>query len=272
MLKKLTACLVILALIMPSLLAFAQEPAARNLSVFRVEGEAGAIVEMPLAAGYVFWAHEADVDDAFNIRPLELHAMSLFELQETWNYREFLLEIGTITPAPQAPTPATALTNATVGQIIQFGGFDWRVLEVRGNQVLVLSEYALFERAFHYDWEDDVTWEISDIRRYLNNVFFNRFSLQDRDRIAATIVVNNNNRWFGTPGGSSTSDRIFLLSIEEVVWFFGDSGQLANRPQEGPPDWGYSGMWDMYVMGYAYEIWDEYKEARMARNLQGSAS
>jgi hypothetical protein len=29
-------------------------------------------------------------------------------------------------------------------------------------------------------------------------------------------------------GGAATNDRIFLLSIEEVVRYFGDSGQLAN--------------------------------------------
>jgi hypothetical protein len=29
-------------------------------------------------------------------------------------------------------------------------------------------------------------------------------------------------------GGNDTTDKIFILSIEEVVQYFGDSGQLAN--------------------------------------------
>ena len=264
-----------------------------------VADETGAIAEVPLTAGYVFWAHEADVDEAFNIRPLDLQAMSLFELTETWAYREYLLEIGTITPAMeaqlpqligvrqnerdtrrgvqaealavvldnhvpavqaelpetllQAATPAAAPTEARVGEIIRFGGYYWRVLNVEGNQALVISEYVLFYRQYHHIWEP-VTWETSDIRYYLNNDFFNRFSPEDRARIATATVINNDNQWFGTPGGNDTSDRIFLLSIEEVVRYFGDSGQLGNRLDN--MNW----------------IRDEYNEARIAKDLGGSAS
>ena len=67
-----------------------------------IPDETGAIIELPLEAGYVFWTHDLESDEVFEFRPIDLHAMSLFELQETWNYREHLLEIGTITPAMQA--------------------------------------------------------------------------------------------------------------------------------------------------------------------------
>jgi hypothetical protein len=48
--------------------------------------------------------------------------------------------------------------------------------------------------------------------------------------ILPTTNINVNNQWFGTDGGRDTTDKIFLLSIEEVVKYFGDSGQLKNRP------------------------------------------
>ena len=259
----------------------------------QVADETGAMVELPLRPGYVFWAHEADVEEAFNIRPLDPHAMSLFELTETWANREYLLEIGTITPAMDAQlpqlmdvrqnerdtrrgvqaealaavqdaqemgthavlpeVPVQAPTNVRVGEIIRFGAHYWRVLEVRGNQALLLSEYVLFNRHYHHTVEA-VTWETGDIRRYLNDDFFNRFSPQDRARIASTTVVSDDNQWFNTPGGNDTEDRIFLLNIEEVVRFFGDSGQLANPP---------TGAWS---------IIDEFSEARIARDLNGLAS
>ncbi|MDR0248837.1 MAG: DUF6273 domain-containing protein, partial [Oscillospiraceae bacterium] len=45
--------------------------------------------------------------------------------------------------------------------------------------------------------------------------------------------------------------KIFLLSLEEAVKYFGDSGQLENRP------------WDD-----AYNITDEYNGARVARTAR----
>ena len=158
--------------------------------------------------------------------------------------------IPTLTPAP---APQIIPQQIAIGDLIAFGNYDWRVLEVRGNQAFVVSEYTLLNRMYHHS-VDPVTWVTSDIHRYLNDDFFYEFSPQDRARIATTTVINDDNQWWGTPGGSSTKDRIFLLSIEEVVRFFGDSGQLANRPVEV---WG---------------IWDEYSEARIARNLQGSTT
>jgi hypothetical protein len=41
--------------------------------------------------------------------------------------------------------------------------------------------------------------------------------------------VNRGNPWYGTRGGNNTTDKIFLLSIEETVQYFGDSGHLASR-------------------------------------------
>ena len=67
--------------------------------VVYIEDEAGVVMQQqPLRAGQVFWAHE-DIANDFAVRPVNLHTMSVFELQETWNYREYLTEVGTLTPA-----------------------------------------------------------------------------------------------------------------------------------------------------------------------------
>ena len=74
--------------------------------VVYVADETGAVVvEQPLRAGYVFWAYDYVVPEDFAILPVDLQTMNLFELRETWNYREYLLEIGTITPAMQQQLP-----------------------------------------------------------------------------------------------------------------------------------------------------------------------
>ena len=75
--------------------------------VVQVIDEAGVVqLEQPLRAGYVFSVDDAAVADSrVEVRPVSLRAMSTFELQETWNYREYLIEVGTLTPAMQQELP-----------------------------------------------------------------------------------------------------------------------------------------------------------------------
>ena len=73
--------------------------------------------------------------------------------------------------------------------------------------------------------------------------------------ILETTVINNDNPHFGTNGGNNTTDRIFLLSIEELLKYFGDSGQWENPAPV-------SRWW----------INDRYNNARIARDTAGSAS
>jgi hypothetical protein len=89
-------------------------------------------------------------------------------------------------------------------------------------------------RAYHNTTTLSITWADCDLRAYLNGDFYNSFSATDRARIAETRNVNKNNQWFGTSGGPDTTDKIFLLSLEEVIKYYGDSGKLANRPADNP--------------------------------------
>jgi hypothetical protein len=115
--------------------------------------------------------------------------------------------------------------------IIRFGRYDWRVLEIRDGKALIITDKLTENRAYHNDWTD-ITWENSDLRAYLNGEFYGSFNEADRRRIAETPVINNDNPWYGTAGGNNTMDRIFLLSIDEVLRYFGDSGSLTDRPAE----------------------------------------
>jgi len=144
--------------------------------------------------------------------------------------------------------------NPSVGDVIMFGGHDWRILEIRDDDLLLLSEYILFSRPYHNSREA-VTWETSSLRHYLNNNFYNRFSSYDQSRIVESTSINNSNPWFEPrgwlntqgEGGANTTDRIFLLSIEEVVRFLGDSGTLRDGSRD-------------------FTLSDHYDRARVARD------
>ena len=85
------------------------------------------------------------------------------------------------------PATATAAEPA-VGSIIEFGDYNWRVLDVRDGRALIITENVIQRRQYHHTPEH-VTWATSDVRRWLNNDFFITFSATDRARIAETTVV-----------------------------------------------------------------------------------
>lgn len=107
-----------------------------------------------------------------------------------------------------------------LGDIIEFGGIEWRILEGQDGRVLLLSEHLLARRPYHNTVES-TTWETSDIRQWLNDEFYNSFADEYRARIIETTVVTDNNPWHGTLGGNDTVDKIFLLSIDEIAQYFG---------------------------------------------------
>ncbi|MBQ6903778.1 MAG: hypothetical protein IJQ26_04595 [Lachnospiraceae bacterium] len=61
------------------------------------------------------------------------------------------------------------------------------------------------------------------LRSWLNNTFYsNAFSAEEQAQILETRLDNPGNEYWGTPGGNETSDRVFLLSVDEVrrYWTF----------------------------------------------------
>ena len=118
-----------------------------------------------------------------------------------------------------------------IGDIIEFGGQNWQVLDIQDGHALIITENVKIIGPGHYNYIlMSITWVNCSMRIYLNNEYLNNFSTEERGRIRATSIENNRNPWFGTTGGGATIDTVFLLSAEEVVRYFGDSGQLQNRP------------------------------------------
>jgi hypothetical protein len=132
-------------------------------------------------------------------------------------------------------------------ETIQFGDYDWMVLDKKDDKALIISLELLEQRAYHS--KDDIidatqgyntTWEEGGIRWYLNNDFYNRFSDDDKARILETQVINNNNPEYGTPGGNDTTDFVFLLSIDEAKLYFSDDNSRIAYVKKGwylPRSW-----------------------------------
>ena len=152
----------------------------------------------------------------------------------TYIYEEFIgIVMYTFTPAvPAAPAKPAIIADIARGETrnLVFGGYTWRVLDVQGDSALLITESIIERRPYHM-WERDshVTWEICTLRTYLNSMFYMGFDVQEQAIIRETENTNAGNPWHGTDGGSVTTDRVFLLSLEEAEQYFqNNSERIAN--------------------------------------------
>ncbi|MCL2387291.1 MAG: DUF6273 domain-containing protein [Defluviitaleaceae bacterium] len=134
--------------------------------------------------------------------------------------------------------PQTQLPR--IGDNYYFGGYNWRILDMKGNKVLLLSEDILEQREYHLHLNGsvDIIWRHCTLRQYLNGEFLNKFSQSDKNRISRGWIANPDNLWYGTKGGCDTTDKVFILSLEEVDRYLGDSGDYVNKRRKE-----YSGKW-----------------------------
>ena len=94
---------------------------------------------------------------------------------------------------------------------------EWEVLEKNENGIFLVSRYVLDAQPYNTE-ETDVTWESSTLRSWLNGEFLNKaFTSGEQAVIRMTDLENPDYPKLGIPGGNNTSDRIFLLSADEVI-------------------------------------------------------
>ncbi|MCL1865910.1 MAG: DUF6273 domain-containing protein, partial [Oscillospiraceae bacterium] len=91
-------------------------------------------------------------------------------------------------------------------------------------------------KPYHADF-DFITWEYSSIRNYLNSEYYNTFNADEQSRIVETMVINSDNPDRGTAGGNNTTDKIFLLSIDEVNSYFSDKNSRIAYNANGRVSW-----------------------------------
>ncbi len=116
-----------------------------------------------------------------------------------------------------------------VGDKIAFDRYQWRVLDIQGDSALIITEKIVERRAYHNKYKD-TTWHDCEMRKYLNGEFYDAFDAANQSRILKVANKNMDNPWYGTIAGEESQDSIFLLSLDEVCRYFGDStDKLYNR-------------------------------------------
>lgn len=102
------------------------------------------------------------------------------------------------------------------------GAVEWLVLDKKDGKALLISKYCLDAKEYDKNEKNEfVTWETSTLRQWLNSCFINEaFTDEEKALICDTYLQNPDNPEYGTDGGSNTTDKVFLLSIDEATRYF----------------------------------------------------
>lgn len=130
-----------------------------------------------------------------------------------------------------------------VGDTFEFGSYApegdhkklpicWRVLAMEDDRMLVLAEKILDLQTFHRE-EKPVRWENSDLRQWLNTVFWNTAFAEAEQELICQPEPHEDP--FGElfwqlfdmeTATSDISDRVFLLSQADIMNYFPGEGSF----------------------------------------------
>ena len=157
---------------------------------------------------------ERDYNDAVALFQSKQYKKALEAFQKLGDYRDCIEYCGRIPKLTLMETFA----EAEKGDTVAFGTTDWIVLDKQADKVLVLSKYSLEGKSFHDYSMATPGWENCTLRQWLNGEYLNNnFEALERELILSETVSNSANPDSGTVVGSDTTDRLFLLSYEEVM-------------------------------------------------------
>ena len=151
-----------------------------------------------------------------------------------------------------ARTTDSDISSANIGDVVTFGTLDgqpveWDVLDKTDGKALLISHYILDYHAYDQGETDvyhvkDTNWEVSEIRTWLNDEFINQL-FDDRQIASIQETILQNSDWVefynkygllfvdrGTNPCGSTIDRMFLLSWEELIRYY---GVIEIKDEEG---------------------------------------
>ena len=130
-----------------------------------------------------------------------------------------------------------SLSSLGQGDTFSYKDFHWVVLQAQKDKVLVLSETSTGAHFFQNSDAlsgDEITWENSDIRKWLNGDYFDTLPLEINEIVMEATIDNSHSLW----GGSSfpartqapdTVDKVFLLSEGELFGRGARAGYLKSE-------------------------------------------
>lgn len=106
---------------------------------------------------------------------------------------------------------------------------EWIVLEDKGDTLVLMSQDIIYANIFYEDFQigDEITWDKSYIRKLLNSEFLNdAFTSDEQQSIISRKWETENcpNEKNPRSGGKTVTDKVSILSREEVLKYFTGDG------------------------------------------------
>ena len=180
-------------------------------------------------------------------------AMSLLDDGE---YEAAFALLGENGGAEKAKYEKLLIAQANIGDMVFFGSYEqdnntangkesieWLVLDKKGNQVLLLSDKAIDYQFYNKDTDaesiasehvpgnDNCTWPNCSLRKWLNESFVtDAFSKEEQTFLQDTNIPVDKNLEYNTKSSNETTDKVFLLGIDEANRYFDDGKTLKCFP------------------------------------------
>ena len=166
---------------------------------------------------------------------------SAYKLLDGLSYKDSYDKLLSIKPKYQQ----ILIARANVGDTVFFGSYEqdnvttngkedieWNVLAKEGDRVFLVSKYALDRKQYNSTYTN-VTWETCSLRQWLNGMFLNdSFNAEEQALIQDTYVSPDANPKYDKNPGNATTDKVFLLSANEVNKYFGSDEDRKCIPTE----------------------------------------
>ena len=157
-----------------------------------------------------------------------------FPKRRCWRILLILLLCETVLSASCVYAGALKAEDIEIGNTVTFGKYEqdrsksgkeeleWRVLEKDTDKKMALLITGNCIECMPYHTEKtDITWKDSSLRQWLNSMFLQEtFSDEEQDQVLEADIETYVNQDLNSDGVVRTSDRIFLLSDEEVKKYF----------------------------------------------------
>lgn len=106
---------------------------------------------------------------------------------------------------------AKKLTSKTKKKdIVSFGPYEWKVLAKTNGRFLLITNEAICKKEFN-DVEGDITWKDCSLRKWLNDVFYQEFSDEEKAMIELSDTKT---------GRYDSQDYVFLLTYDDAIYYF----------------------------------------------------
>lgn len=107
---------------------------------------------------------------------------------------------------------------------------EWTVLEEDDEKQLLLSKYVIDNTPYHARGQV-LSWKDCSLRNWLNTTFIEKaFSESEKALFLETERAKTKNIFYDTEDKSKCSDKVFLLSVEEVKRYLGTKDRIGCHP------------------------------------------